>query len=166
MEMQVYIANLGKYNEGDLVGAWFTPPIDMENVKERIGLNSEYEEYAVHDYELPFEIDEYTPITEINRLCAMVQELEGSPIYHELSEIQSYWFDSLEELLEHQDDIMHYPDCEDMADVARYFVEETGALGEVPAHLQNYIDYEAFGRDLEINGNFLVTSHGVFEYLG
>lgn len=166
MEMQVYIANLGKYNEGELIGAWFTPPIDMEDVKERIGLNSEYEEYAVHDYELPFEIDEYRPITEINRLCAMVQELEGSPIYHELSEIQNYWFDSLEELLEHQDDIMHYPDCEDMADVARYFVEETGALGEVPAHLQNYIDYEAFGRDLEINGNFLVTSHGVFEYLG
>src|SRR5690625_3036243 len=137
MDMQVYIANLGKYNEGELVGAWFTPPIDMEDVKERIGLNSEYEEYAVHDYELPFEIDEYTPITEINRLCAMVQELEGSPIYHELSEIQSYWFDSLEELLEHQDDIMHYPDCEDMADVARYFVEETGALGEVPAHLRS-----------------------------
>ena len=53
-----------------------------------------------------------------------------------------------------------------MADVARYFVEETGALGEVPAHLQNYIDYEAFGRDLEIGGNYLVTSHGVFEYLG
>ncbi|WP_077318276.1 antirestriction protein ArdA [Virgibacillus proomii] len=164
MEMQVYIANLGKYNEGELVGAWFTPPIDMEDVKERIGLNSEYEEHAVHDYELPFEIDEYTPITEINRLCTMVQELEGSPIYHELSEIQSYWFDNLEELLEHRDDIMHYPDCENMADVARYFVEETGALGEVPTNLQNYIDYEAFGRDLEISGNFLVTSHGVFEY--
>lgn len=166
MEMQVYIANLGKYNEGELVGTWFTPPIDIEDMKEKIGLNGEYEEYAIHDYELPFEIDEYTPITEINRLCVMVKELEGSPIYHELSEIQSYWFDSLEELLEHQDDIMHYPDCENMADVARYFVEETGALGEVPAHLQNYIDYEAFGRDLEINGNFLVTSHGVFEYLG
>lgn len=164
MEMQVYIANLGKYNEGELVGAWFTPPIDMEDVKERISLNSEYEEYAIHDYELPFEISEYTPISEINRLCSMIQELEGSPIYHELSEIQAYWFNSLEELLEHQDDIMHYPDCEDMADVARYFVEETGALGEVPVHLQNYIDYEAFGRDLEINGNFLVTSHGVFEY--
>ena len=166
MEMQVYIANLGKYNEGELVGAWFTPPIDIEDMKEKIGLNEEYEEYAIHDYELPFEIDEYTPITEINRLCAMVQELEGSPIYHELSEIQAYWFDSLEELLEHQDDIMHYPDCENMADVARYFVEETGALGEVPANLQNYIDYEAFGRDLGISGNFLVTSHGIFEYIG
>ena len=45
-DMQVYIANLGKYNEGELVGAWFTFPIDFEEVKEKIGLNDEYEEYA------------------------------------------------------------------------------------------------------------------------
>ena len=46
-DMQVYIANLGKYNEGELVGAWFTFPIDFEEVKEKIGLNDEYEEYAM-----------------------------------------------------------------------------------------------------------------------
>ena len=73
--MRIYIANLGKYNEGELVGAWFTPPIDFDEVKERIGLNDEYEEYAIHDYELPFEIDEYTPIEEVNRLCEMVEDL-------------------------------------------------------------------------------------------
>jgi len=52
----------------------------MEDVKERIGLNGEYEEYAIHDYEFPFEVSEYTPISEINRLCVLVAELEGSPI--------------------------------------------------------------------------------------
>lgn len=30
MEMKVYIENIGKYAEGEQVGAWFTPPIDME----------------------------------------------------------------------------------------------------------------------------------------
>lgn len=45
-DMQVYIANLGKYNEGYLVGAWFSFPIDEEDVKEKIGLNENYEEYA------------------------------------------------------------------------------------------------------------------------
>ena len=58
-EMRVYIANLGKYNEGELVGAWFEPPIDMDEVRERIGLNDQYEEYAIHDFELPFEIGVY-----------------------------------------------------------------------------------------------------------
>lgn len=48
-EMKVYIANLGKYNEGELVGDWFIPPIDWDDLKEHIGLNSEYEEYAIHD---------------------------------------------------------------------------------------------------------------------
>lgn len=166
MEMQVYIANLGKYNEGELVGAWFTPPIDIEDMKEKIGLNAEYEEYAIHDYELPFDIDEYTPIEEINRLCSLAEELEGTSIEAEMREIQRNFFSSFEEMAEHVDDIIYYPDCDDMEDVARYLIEETGTLGEIPASLQNYIDYEAYGRDLEINGNFLVTANGVFEYIG
>jgi len=164
MEMQVYIANLGKYNEGELVGAWFAPPIDVDEMEEKIGLNGEYEEYAIHDYELPFEISEYTPISEINRLCELVMELEGSLILEELKEIQGMWFSSIEELLENADDILCYSDCDSMEDIARYYVEETKQLGEVPSNLHNYIDYQALGRDMEIEGNYLVTSHGVFEY--
>lgn len=164
MEMQVYIANLGKYNEGELVGAWFTPPIDYEEMAERIGLDNEYEEYAIHDYELPFEISEYTSIAEINRLCEAIQELDGSPILDELKEIQMMWFGSLEELLDAKDDIHCYTDCDSMEDVAMYIVEETGQFGEVPENLQGYIDYQSLGRDMEIEGGYLVTSHGVFEY--
>ena len=37
-DMQVYIANLGKYNEGELVGDWFSFPLDEEVIAERIGL--------------------------------------------------------------------------------------------------------------------------------
>ena len=110
-EMRVYVANLGKYNEGELVGAWFEPPIDYDEMAERIGLNEFYEEYAIHDYELPFEIDEYTPIEEVNRLCEMVEE---------------------------------------------------GYIA-VPDHLIYYFDYEAYGRDLSMEGTFVETRDGVFE---
>ena len=161
--MRIYIANLGKYNEGELVGAWFTPPVDFEEVTERIGLNDEYEEYAIHDYELPFAIDEYTPIEEVNRLCEMVEDLPEY-IQEELSELQSY-FGSIEELCEHEDDIICHSGCDDMADVARYYLEESGQLGELPTHLQNYIDYAAYGRDMELEGIFVVTNHGVYEIL-
>lgn len=66
-DMRVYIANLGKYNEGELVGDWFSFPIDEEDVAERIGLNSYYEEYAVHDTDnFPIEIGEYISIQELN----------------------------------------------------------------------------------------------------
>ena len=110
-EMRVYVANLGKYNEGELVGDWFEPPIDYDEMAERIGLNEFYEEYAIHDYELPFEIDEYTPIEEVNRLCEMVEE---------------------------------------------------GYIS-VPDHLIYYFDYEAYGRDLSMEGTFVETRNGVFE---
>ena len=52
-EMRIYIANLGKYNEGELVGAWFTPPVDFEEVREKIGVEHE-EQIEIADYELPF----------------------------------------------------------------------------------------------------------------
>ena len=50
-----------------------------------------------------------------------------------------------------------------MYDVARYYIEETGALGEVPASLQNYIDYQAYGRDLDLSGTFISTNHGILK---
>jgi hypothetical protein len=36
MKMQVYLSNLGKYDEGQLAGPWFIPSIDPEDVKEKI----------------------------------------------------------------------------------------------------------------------------------
>ncbi len=55
--------------------------------------------------------------------------------------------------------------CSDMGKIAQYYVEEAGMLSEVPSNLQNYIDYDALGRDMEIEGNFFETSHGIFEYV-
>ena len=84
-DMQVYIANLGKYNEGELVGDWFSFPLDEEVIAERIGLNAEYEEYAIHDTDnFPMEISEYISISELNR------------IYEQLEELPDYLLDDLD----------------------------------------------------------------------
>ncbi|WP_236880922.1 antirestriction protein ArdA, partial [Clostridioides difficile] len=42
-DIAFYIANLGIYNEGYLVGAWFTFSFDEEDEKEKIGLYEQYE---------------------------------------------------------------------------------------------------------------------------
>jgi len=161
--MQVYIANLGKYTEGKSVGAWFSLPIDYEHVAEKIGLNAEYEEYAIHDYELPFRIGEYIGIDELNRLYRLVEELEGTLLYDVISELMaSGCFHNIEDLVEKQDDIRHWGGCHDMSDVAYECVEE-GYLGEIPERVQWYIDYEKLGRDMEINGTFIDTRKGIFE---
>ncbi|MGM0111322.1 antirestriction protein ArdA [Enterococcus sp. DIV0187] len=165
-DMQVYIANLGKYNEGELLGAWFSFPIDFEEVKEKIGLNGEYEEYAIHDYELPFDIKEYSSILWLNRIYEELQEIEAESIYDEMNEIIRMWFNDIEDFLEHKEEIICYSDCESMEDVAEYYIEETGILRSLPENLRYYFDYSQLGRDMEIEGNYLVTSHGVFEYIG
>lgn len=85
--------------------------------------------------------------------------LEGSPILKELKQIQGMWLGSLEALLENVDDIHCYSDCDFMEDIASHYIEEAGLLGEVPSNLQNHIDYEALGRDMEIEGNYLVTAY-------
>lgn len=77
----------------------------------------------------------------------------------------NYWFNDIKELIENKDDIIYYPDCDSMEDVVRYYVEETGSLGEVPSNSQNYIDYQALGRFMELEGSFLITSHDVFELI-
>ena len=98
-DMAVYIANLGKYNEGYLVGAWFTFPIDEEDVKEKIGLNEQYEEYAIHDTDnFPIAIGEYVSIEELNEMYEMIEELPDY-IVECLDEFISH-YGTLEEVVE------------------------------------------------------------------
>src|SRR5690606_25092488 len=73
--IKVYLANLGKYNEGKLVGKWFTLPQDIETMKQQIGVadNTQYEEYAIHDYEAPFEVKEYESLQSLNKIAEKIK---------------------------------------------------------------------------------------------
>ena len=51
---EAYVTNLGKYNEGDLIGEWVKFPTTSEKMKkvyERIGIHAEYEEIFITDYD-------------------------------------------------------------------------------------------------------------------
>ena len=51
--ISIYLTNLGKYNEGELVGEWVELPVDdnFEQAFQDIGINDEYEEWFITDYE-------------------------------------------------------------------------------------------------------------------
>ena len=66
-------------------------------------------------------------------------------------------YGSLQSVVDNTDNIIFYPGCDSMEDVARYFAEEYGSLGDIPPQLSYYIDYQAYGRDLEIEGCFPVS---------
>lgn len=108
--LSIYVTNLGKYNEGELVGEWLQLPCTEEELQEtfkNIGINEEYEEYFITDYESEcgIEINEYSSIkklneqleelepliktgTDLNKLNAMVNELRFN-----LTEVVDNWND-------------------------------------------------------------------------
>ena len=114
-----------------------------------------------HTDNFPIAIGEYVSIEELNEMYEMIEELPDY-IVECLDEFISH-YGTLEEVVEHKDDIYYYPDCETMTDVAYYYIDELQALGDIPPSLQNYIDYEAYGRDLDMGGCFIETSRGMCE---
>ena len=102
-------------------------------------------------------------ISELNRIYEQLEELPDY-LLDDLDSFVSY-YGSLEELVEHKDDIILYSGCETMTDLAYYLIDEEQILGEIPSSLQNYIDYEAYGRDLDIEGTFIATNAGICEVL-
>lgn len=62
-------------------------------------------------------------------------------------------------LTENLDCYYVYPDIHDHDDLGRYYIEELDAM-QVPEHLRNYIDYEAYGWDIALDENGEFTSFG------
>ena len=80
-----FITNLGKYNEGELVGRWHAFPTTKEDIQQTfqdIGIDGKrYEEYFVTDYDCDMPgiydaLPEYANLDELNYLAQRLMELE------------------------------------------------------------------------------------------
>lgn len=168
-----FITNLGKYNEGELVGEWVKFPTTADELKkvfERIGIGSEddfgqpYEEWFITDYDcyvggLYDKLGEYANLDELNYLASKLDDMDRSEYNQFLAAMEigdhTGSIQDLINLTENLDCYDVYPDIEDHDDLGRYYIDELEAM-QVPDHLRNYIDYEAYGRDvaLEEGGEF------------
>ena len=84
-----FVTNLGKYNEGELVGEWVkfpTTPEEMQAVFQRIGIGETddfgyaYEEWFITDYDcyvdgLYDKLGEYSNIDELNYLASKLDDM-------------------------------------------------------------------------------------------
>lgn len=76
--MQIYIADLSAYNAGYLKGEWILLPTEEDEINDVILRQSQNgkSDYAIHDWELPFKISEYTNPIKINELCQAIKNLD------------------------------------------------------------------------------------------
>ena len=168
-----FITNLSKYNEGALVGEWVKFPTTAEELKkvfESIGIGAKddfgqtYEEWFITDYDCYVDglydlLGEYANLDELNYLASKLDDMSQDEYerFQAAMEIGDHT-GSIQELInltENLDCYDIYPDIHDHDDLGRYYIEELDAM-QVPEHLRNYIDYEAYGRDiaLEESGQF------------
>ena len=181
------MTNLGKYNEGQLVYERVAFPTDTETVQaalKKIGIDGiRYEEIFIADYDgdmpqLHEHLGEYESINELNHLACLLSELSQDElaVFEAVMDSGEYTgsVKDLINLSQNLDSYSFYSDVHTEEDLGRMYLQELEAV-PVPEHLIDYIDYEAYGRDVRINedghlapggyvvggGSFVEHYHGI-----
>ena len=158
-----YITNLGKYNEGYLIGEWITFPIEDDELKEvldRIGINEKYEEYFFTDWESEIDLgfDEYVSIEKVNEYAEAIEYWDRE----KLLAACEVW--NADEVLDDDPDrYILFSGIENDYDLGWYWVQESGCYDIPDDIFGRYFDYEAFGRDECAGRDGGYTSYGYIE---
>lgn len=181
---RVYIANLGKYNEGELVGQWLDLPATQDEIKAvyvNIGVGHfvngmyvhsleingvVYEETAIHDFETEIdglEIGEYDNLNDLNSLIEAIEDLDEQDLQTLQAAICYFGYDAVD-VIDRLDDFVLYPFIHNEEDLGYFWIEETGCYDlSHMGSLARYIDHEAFGRDIALEANGGFTDYGFIE---
>ncbi|MBS7576957.1 MULTISPECIES: antirestriction protein ArdA [unclassified Enterococcus] len=172
-ETRIYCTNLAKYNNGERFGAWFTLPVSPSEIESKLrldeGVEEFGEEFAIHDYENPYglKISEYSSIDTLNEWVDGLGYLDDK-LLSVLSEVVSSGFETLEQIIENEGRYFSFTGFDDFKDIAEDYIQENTNVKNIEilggVSLDAYIDYEALGNDIRINGQYLETSEGIVEY--
>ena len=158
---QIYVACLASYTNGILYGEWLDATEGVEDIQERIKqLLAESpmpnaEEFAIHDYRGfgTLKIDEHEDMEEVQEKALFIVEHGELGVavldYHRGN--LHYATETLEEYYEDEYD--------SELDYAAYLFDEL-YLQDIPEHARGYIDYEAYRKDMFIDGYFSLNVKG------
>ncbi len=176
---EAYITNLGKYNEGELVGETLrfpTSPQAMEALLKNIGVDGiRYEEFFITSFDgdvlgLYDYLGEYENLDELNHLACLLSEMPPDDLakFEAALHIGAHTSSVADiiNLVENLDCFEFYPEIESEEDLGRYYAEDL----PIPDGLKDYFDYEAYGRDISINegghlapGGYIVQTSNDFK---
>ncbi len=162
MEHKIFLTDLHAYNNGALIGDWvdiseFNRDDDnFSQICERCGIK-EGNEFFITDYESSFDIGEYIDPETLYRLADVINSCDDDYI----QAVCEYCCD-LEEQIKHcEDEDLEFIPSNDPSyeDLAYSIMEEMGDL-DSSDWKSRYFDYEAFGRDLVLGGDYTMVSNG------
>lgn len=165
----IYLTNLGKYNEGCLMGEWVKLPVDKDKLKEvldRIGINQQYEEYFISDYETLFanlHISEYASINDLNELAERVDGLADYDYEKLAAVLECESSMSIVEILEIIDDLDNFDllaEVDTDEALGEYYAEVGCIFHGIPDSISRYFDFSSYGRDIRLEANLCYTSYG------
>ena len=151
MTIKIYVASLGAYNQGRMVGDWLTPTdyLSFEKFNNAIEVATEYaDEVAVHDYDGISMSNEYPDFKELYYFC---HALEDSHLDDEV--ILAYAEDTGEELdteLIAKAEDYYVGTFKSFQEYADNYADEI-LLSNADDFIKRYFDYESHARDLEYN---------------
>ena len=171
--LEAYVTNLGKYNEGYLVGEYLSFPATAEEVQallKRIGIDGvRYEEIFITDYETDIPglydcLGEYESIDELNYLAELLDGLNKSEMDIFCAAVEkgehSGSIKDMINLAQNLDCYDFYPGVTDDETLGRIYVEDIAAI-EVPEYLLPY-----YGRDIRLDEDGHYTKDGYVLYTG
>ena len=166
---------LGDY---DGHGEWvdMTEDVDViQKIVDRYTRNGQ-RDLLISDYSssyIPTSLDiDYMSVNDVIELAQTIQSLVNS--YESINVVRAVIgaadtfkndSESIAEFIENSDFYI-YENCSSMADVAMQIVDEAGRLDELPEWAQDYFDYEKYGRDLEIEGQFFYGGNDIYVEIG
>lgn len=168
IERRIYVASLSDYNAGILHGVWIDvdgKDVDdiMEEVREMLKASpatKQYgdiaEEWAIHDHEgFHGLIGEYTGLDMVVALAEALEE--HGEAYAEYLE---YFGRDCGTVKDFKGRYLGEWDSEE--DYAQNYVDDSGLLAGVDETIQRYFDYEAYTRDLFMDGYVFLNGHVFF----
>lgn len=173
--MRVAVEEWELYNNGILLCKWFDTEADtQEEVAEYVAqakaaykLNSNDLEMFIADVE-----DDATGLIKgdesVNyayEIAEKIAEFEEDQITAIKLMLEAGVVNDLDDAIEHLEDMVCTGERK-MEDVAYKYIQETGAISALGERLQCYFDYEALGRDMELEGSYFEDEEGIlWEYV-
>lgn len=156
--ISICVRSLSTYAEKD----WVTPTEALEFMDKQNKIDGS-EEFIIVDYDAPFAISEYDSVSELAEIAEKLAEFTDDEIEVLEAVLENHTSDFNEALeIVEDSDYMIYDDCWNMADVAERYLDETGMLNELPDFAVRYFDFEAYGRDMEIEGYFYQLNYNTY----